>query len=37
VIWQRRRTAEGEGIDDAETGLPVYYKNPLRRIELRQP
>lgn len=37
VIWQRRQTAEGEAIDDAETGLPVYYKNPLRRIQLRQP
>jgi len=37
VIWQRRQTAEGQGINDADTGLPVYYKNPLHRIQLRQP
>jgi hypothetical protein len=37
VIWQRRQSTEGRGIDDAETGLPVYYKNPLHKIHLRQP
>jgi len=37
VIWQRRQTTEGEPINDAETGLPVYYKNSLNRIELRNP
>ena len=29
--------AEGLGVDDGDTGLPVYYKNPLHRINLRQP
>ena len=37
VIWQRRKTTDGEPINDAETGLPVYYKNSLNRIELRNP
>ncbi|MCK5137927.1 MAG: hypothetical protein KAR19_19225 [Bacteroidales bacterium] len=35
VIWQRRMTTDGEPINDADTGLPVYYKNRLERIELR--
>ncbi len=37
VIWQRRKTTEGKNINDGDTGLPVYYKNPLRMITLRQP
>jgi len=37
VIWQRRKTTEGKSINDGDTGLPVYYKNPLRMITLRQP
>ncbi len=37
VIWQRRQTAEGKSIPDGDTGLPVYYKTPLQKIELRQP
>lgn len=37
VIWQRRQTAEGEAIPDGETGLPVFYKLELPRIDLRQP
>lgn len=37
VIWQRRRTAGGEPVDDPDTGYPVYYKNMLERIELRNP
>ena len=37
VIWQRRQTTEGEGVDDGDTGLPVYYKTPLQKIALRQP
>jgi len=37
VIWQRRQTAEGEAVNDAETGLPVYYTLELDRIDLRQP
>ena len=37
VIWQRRKTTEGKSINDGDTGLPVYYKNPLRKITLRQP
>jgi len=37
VIWQRRKTTEGKIINDGDTGLPVYYKNPLRKITLRQP
>jgi hypothetical protein len=37
VIWQERRTAEGEALHDAETGYPVYYILKLERIDLRQP
>jgi len=37
VIWQKRQTAEGEALHDAETGYPVYYKLKLDRIDLRQP
>jgi hypothetical protein len=37
VIWQRRQTADGEAVHDAETGYPVYYKLKLDRIDLRQP
>jgi hypothetical protein len=37
VIWQRRRTSDGEYINDGDTGMPVYYKNPLQRIDLRNP
>jgi len=37
VIWQHRQTAEGIGIHDGDTGLPVYYKTPLQKIALRQP
>jgi hypothetical protein len=35
VVWQRRETAEGEPVNDADTGLPVYYKMNLERIPLR--
>jgi hypothetical protein len=37
VIWQRRMTEDGVHVNDAETGLPVYYKNPLKNIQLRNP
>jgi len=37
VIWQRRQRVDGTGIDDGESGLPVYYKTPLEKIMLRQP
>jgi hypothetical protein len=37
VIWQRRQTADGEPILDGETGLPVFYKHTLERIDLRNP
>lgn len=37
LIWQRRQTADGLGVDDGESGLPVYYKTPLEKIMLRQP
>ena len=37
VVWQRRETVDGLPIDDAETGLPVYYKNAMERIPLRNP
>ena len=37
VIWQRRMTEDGFPVNDAETGFPVYYKNPLNRIDLRNP
>ena len=37
VMWQRRRTNKGEPVNDTDTGLPVYYKNQLCRIDLRNP
>lgn len=37
VIWQRRQTADGEAILDPDTGYPVFYKQSLDRIDLRQP
>ena len=37
VLWQRRKTTTGVPVNDAESGLPVYYKNRLHRIELRNP
>ena len=37
VIWQRRQTETGEPINEAETGLPVYYKLSLQPIPLRNP
>lgn len=37
VIWQRRQTTDGEPVNDGDTGLPVYYKNELERIDLRKP
>jgi hypothetical protein len=37
VIWQQRKSVDGVPINDAETGLPVYYKNTLDRIDLRNP
>ena len=37
VIWQRRKTVRGEPVNDGDTGYPVYYKNTLERIELRNP
>jgi hypothetical protein len=37
VIWQKRQTVEGEPINDAETGYPVYYTLQLERINLRNP
>ncbi len=37
VIWQQRQTAEGKPVNDAESGLPVFYKLELPRIDLRQP
>jgi hypothetical protein len=37
VIWQRRQTTHGEPVNDAESGLPVYYKLQLERIPLRNP
>ena len=35
VIWQQRQTTEGEPVNDAETGLPVYYKSRLQPVTLR--
>ena len=35
VIWQRRLTTTGDPVNEAGTGKPVYYKNQLSRIELR--
>ncbi|MEN8204100.1 MAG: hypothetical protein ABFS28_15995 [Bacteroidota bacterium] len=37
VIWQRRQTVAGDPVNDGETGLPVYFKNQLERIDLRNP
>lgn len=37
VIWQRRQTADGEPVLDPDTGFPVFYKQSLERIDLRQP
>ena len=37
VIWQRRKTVQGEPVDEGDTGYPVYYKNRLERIQLRNP
>ena len=37
VIWQRRQTEAGDPVNEAETGLPVYYKNELQQIILRNP
>ena len=37
MIWQRRQTESGEPINEASTGLPVYYKIALRQISLRNP
>ncbi len=37
VMWQRRQTTTGEFINEPDTGLPVYYKNKLIRIDLRNP
>jgi len=37
VIWQRRQTEAGDPVNDAETGLPVYYKNQLQQVNLRNP
>jgi hypothetical protein len=34
VIWQRRQTEAGDPVDDAESGLPVYYKIQLDKINL---
>lgn len=35
VIWQRRRTTEGEPVNEAGTGWPVYYKNDMATVYLR--
>jgi hypothetical protein len=35
VIWQRRRTVEGEPVNEAGTGWPVYYKNSMATFYLR--
>ncbi len=37
VLWQRRQTAGGTPLDEPDTGLPVYFKNNLQRIYLRNP
>ncbi len=37
VIWQRRQTEAGDPVNEANTGLPVYYKNQLQQINLRNP
>jgi len=37
VVWQRRQTSDGVPVNDAESGLPVYYTHQLDRISLRDP
>ncbi len=37
VIWQRRQTETGDPVNEAETGLPVYYKNQMQQVKLRNP
>ena len=37
IIWQRRQTEAGDPINEADTGLPVYYKIELKQITLRNP
>lgn len=37
VIWQRRQTSDGEPVNEADSGMPVYYKTKLARIRLRNP
>jgi len=37
VIWQRRKTKEGIPVNDAESGLPVFYKINLERVSPRNP
>lgn len=37
VIWQMRQTVDGEPVLDGDTGYPVYYKQSMDRIQLRQP
>ena len=37
VIWQLRQTADGEPVPDPDSGLPVFYKHKLERIDLRKP
>jgi hypothetical protein len=37
VIWQRRQTEAGDPVNEADTGLPVYYKNQMQQINLRNP
>lgn len=37
VIWQRRQTEAGDPVNEADTGLPVYYKIDLKQISLRNP
>lgn len=37
VIWQKRQTTDREAVVDAETGLPVYYKLELQKIDIRNP
>jgi len=37
VIWQRRKTKEGIPVNDAESGLPVFYKINLEQVTTRNP
>ncbi|MDF1574627.1 MAG: hypothetical protein P1P86_05490 [Bacteroidales bacterium] len=37
LIWQQRRTEEGEPVNDGDTGLPVYFKLKLEKINLSHP